>query len=111
MTVTEETMTDAVAAGIVGLGSMAVLIGIILLVATVHFAMRGMTPAATICGFGLITLVSPVWGLVIAIIALIFMSIKGNPYIGFQAVVGWLLGLLVLVIMGVALVAIGVVTA
>lgn len=108
---TEVDMTNAIAAGAIGLGAIAVIVGIILLVATVKFAMSGMTPAAMICGFALITLITPTWGLIGAILALIVMALKGNPYIGFQAILGWLLGLVILVITAVALAAMGMVVA
>lgn len=108
---TEETMTEplaqALAAGVLGLGVIAVIVGIILLVATVKFAMSGMTPAAMICGFALIALVSPYWGIIGAILTLIILALKGNPYMGFQAVLGWLVGMIILVISIVAATALG----
>lgn len=106
---TEELTVDAIAAGAVGLGAMAVIIGIVLLVATIKFTMSGMMPAAIICAFALITLFSPTAGFVAAIIALIVLALRGNPYLGAHAFLGWLLGLIIIVIAGLALVAMGMV--
>lgn len=108
---TEETMTDVLAAGALGLGAMAIIIGIILLVATIKFAMNGMVPAATICGLALVTLFSPTAGLVAAIITLIVMALRGNPYIGAHAILGWLLGMIIIVITAFAVAAMGMVIA
>jgi len=107
-----EGISDVFMAGAAGLGIVAAVIGIVLLVATVVFAMRGVTPLAVICGCATLTLLlGPVLMLIIAIIILVVMAVKGDPAIGAQAFGGWLLGTIIMVVMGLALVALGVATA
>ena len=109
MTVTEESMAAAVASGITGLGVIALIVGIALLLLTIRFVMSGMTPAAIICGMALITLLSPTIGFILAIIALIALGFKGNIYLGGQAILGWLLGVVIMVVSVMAALAIGIV--
>ena len=105
MTVTELTLSDAFAAGFVGsFGALAIVIGLILFVMTVKSAMSGMMPAAMICGMALISLlIGPAWGLAVAI--------KGDVYTGGQAVLGWLLSLVITFVVFMAAAMVGAVIA
>lgn len=109
MTATEESIAAAVASGITGLGVIAVIVGMVLLLLVAKFVMSGMTPAALVCGFALITLLNPALGLIIAILAFIIMGAKGNIYLGGQAVLGWLFGIVTMIVAVMAAIAIGVV--
>lgn len=109
MTATEESIAAAVASGATGLGAIAIVVGIVLLALTIRFVMTGMTPAAIICGMALITLLNPMIGLILAIIALIAFGAKGNIYMGGQAILGWLLGVVIMIISVLAAIAIGIV--
>lgn len=109
MTATEESMVAAVASGITGLGAIALVVGMLLLFFTVRSVMNGMTPTAILCGMALITLLNPGLGLILAIIALIILGAKGNVYLGGQALLGWLFGIIVMIASVMVAVAVGIV--
>ena len=113
MTVTELTLSDAFAAGFVGsFGALAIVIGLILFVMTVKSAMSGMMPAAMICGMALISLlIGPALGLAVAIAARVIFAIKGDVYTGGQAVLGWLLSLVITFVVFMAAAMVGAVIA
>lgn len=66
-------------------------------------------PTAILCGMALITLLNPGLGLILAIIALIILGAKGNVYLGGQALLGWLFGIIVMIASVMVAVAVGIV--
>lgn len=104
--------SDVWTIGVASLGIAALAIGIILLIATIVFASRGVVPLAIICGCALLTLIlGPVVMLIIAIIALIVLAIQGNVPMAAQIFAGWILGTIIVVVTAVALGLIGAVAA
>ena len=102
---------DVFAAGVGALGIIAIIVGLILLVLTITFAIRGITPLAVLCGYALLVLfIGPVWGLIIAIILLIILAIMGNmPMIG-PIFGGWLIGSAIVIVTALLLAALGIAT-
>lgn len=76
----------------------AIMIGIALLIITVRSVMNGMMPRAIMCGVALITMLSPILGLLLAILALIIFGLMGAGYLGGRAILGWLLGIVLILV-------------
>lgn len=102
-----QSIADGLLMGAGALGIIAIVVGILLLLLTLKFGMEGDVEHAVICGFALLTLISPVLAFVVAILMLIIMVIEGNPYLGVQAVVGFIVGMVINAIMCAVLIAMG----
>ena len=102
---------DAFVVGVALTGVAAIIVGLILLVGTVVFAMRGQTMLAIVFGCALLTLIlGIVLMLIIAVIVLIYAVIVKNPAIAGQVFGGWLLGTIIVLITGAIIAALGVST-
>lgn len=87
-----------------GIASVAfILVGLLLAVFFVLALSRGYTDKAILFGFAFITGLSPTVALIVLVLAAIIWLIKGNlPYAGY-ALAGFVLGFVLLAVMGVIL--------
>lgn len=95
-----EGATDALLFGVSAALIASAVIMLVFLVGTVYTAMQGNVPMMMLFAFALLTAISPILGIVGAIIALIIFAVRGDIYNGVFAIGGFLLGEAVTVIVG-----------
>lgn len=94
----EITMSDAMFSGITSMGIVALIVGIVILALCTKAVLDGNTPIAILLGFTLVTLVSPVAGLVLVIVAILLTALMGTLPLSGYAIGGWVIGIVLMTI-------------